>query len=119
MKQSAADILKNTPYALQRSWTSNAKLSAYQINPMRMPNAAKMEDYVVPSNDGKCNAVRVSMSILEQVVKDMVDEKCLVLRATYTIVDGNRKRKVSLFPKHIYRPLEAKLDLHVYPLKAK
>ena len=99
VKQSAADILKNTPYALQRSWTSNAKLSAYQINPMRMPNAAKMEDYVVPSNDGKCNAVRVSMSILEQVVKDMVDEKCLFLRATYTVVDGNCKRKVSLFPK--------------------
>jgi hypothetical protein len=114
VKQSAADILKNTPYALQRSWTSNAKLSAYLINPMRMPNAAKMEDYVVNSNDRTCNAVRVSMSILEQVVKDMVDEKCL-----YTVVDGNRKRKVSLFPKAIYRPLEANLELYTHALKAK
>ena len=52
-------------------------------------------------------------------MKDMVDEKCLFLRATYTVVDGNRKRKVSLFPKHIYKPLEANLDLYVYPLKAK
>ena len=59
------------------------------------------------------------LSYLEQVVKDMVDEKCLFLRATYTVVDGNRKRKVSLFPKHIYKPLEANLDLYVYPLKAK
>eukprot|EP00943_MAST-04B_sp_MAST-4B-sp1_P003333 g3333.t1 len=119
VKQSAKDILKNTPYALQKNWTSNAKLSAYHINPMRMPNAAKMEDYVVPSNDRTCNAVRVSMRILEQVVKDMVDEKCLFLRATYTVVDGNRKRKVSLFPKNIYRQLEANLELYVHPLKAK
>ena len=81
-----------------------------------MPNAAKMEDYVVPSNNGKCNAVRMSMSILEQVVKDIVDEKCLFLRATYNVLDGNRKRNVSFFPKAIYKPLEANLELYIHPL---
>lgn len=116
--QSAIDILKNTPYATQKNWTSKSKLSQFNITPMHMPNVAKMEDYVVSTNEKTCNAVRVSMGILQKVVEDMVSEGCLVLRAEYTVLDG-RKRNISLFPKHIYLPFEADLKLYAHPLKAK